>query len=202
MRFILKFFIVITLISCSYDQDTKRTELSSYKSVAADSSTIAHANQSVKATDSIEFSEEEENFLESSGAMQEGRQKNERSELDKSDSMIYKEFIKDFYEKYLLALESNEEGKVDSVTSRFCTKELIAIIEKSRIDYSLDHDPFLSAQDYDKTLLNTLEVRAEPQEGVYRITYTIWGNDVATNLKLVNQEGKIKISSTSSTQDL
>jgi hypothetical protein len=84
-------------------------------------------------------------------------------------------FIEKFYNDYITELSRNDFQNVnaDSVLKMYCTPRLISFLKTQYSENELDYDPFLNAQDVDKGIINTLEVRKDKSTyNLYSVSYT------------------------------
>lgn len=99
-------------------------------------------------------------------------------------------FIRMFYKEYLLEFENDF---VDSVRRKYCTPELI----KKIVNKELDYDPFLNAQDFDDSLLRTLDAKkSNTPQGYYIVSYVdgYSKKKVYIVISLAEHEGEYRIS--------
>lgn len=112
---------------------------------------------------------------------------------DELDTIVTTEsgesFIKGFYEEYLSSID---KGTSDEVKLEFCTPELITKLSENDLSY----DPFINAQDFDESLLKTLDVKkSDAPQGYYVASYLGYRNKkVYIAMSLEQRKGGYKIS--------
>jgi hypothetical protein len=105
--------------------------------------------------------------------------------------------LKNFYTGYISiisrdgALRINE---IDSIISKYCTRDLAKEIQDKTLSRELDYDPFLNAQFSMIEWLKTLNIRKDStRNNIYYVSY-IYGNKIRrTKLGIVKEKGEYKI---------
>lgn len=79
-----------------------------------------------------------------------------------------------FYEQYITSIDRYDYDEVNTLKKKYLTKQLYDRIEKLNSDLALDCDPFLMAQDWDKSLIDKLKVEKDNANDTYRVY--LWDN--------------------------
>ena len=120
----------------------------------------------------------------------------ELKEVD--DQELMKAMLKDFYAEYIIAQMQCplDLDNVSHIMEKYCTKSLIM-----NLDYLSDPenylwinwDPFLEAQDFDLTALQTLKIERDGRVNVYKATYWINNLCITIRLLVIESENGYKI---------
>ena len=115
------------------------------------------------------------------------------SQNNSSDKQITK-MLKEFYSNYITENSKMPPNikKIAIIKNIYCSKKLVANLNKKQLDY----DPFLNAQDSDVDWIKTLTISKGVQnKNLYVVTYSIDGSKNTVKLMVVNEVGKFKIDS-------
>ena len=116
------------------------------------------------------------------------------TENDPSETKI--EFVKNFYEEYIIELSKMpmDLDRIDSVKKKFLTAELHSDLKEQGLDY----DPFLNAQDFHDDILEKLAYDEHPEKkDVVKVSYIddYTSSTVSISLEVVELANGYRINS-------
>lgn len=99
--------------------------------------------------------------------------------------------IRGFYSAYITACDEMP-ARLEEVKEKYCTARLLKALGKEELDY----DPFLNAQDCDRSWIATLSVKRDTEEhDLYHVQYkdTSSQESIRLKLRLKHESGAYKI---------
>ncbi len=105
-------------------------------------------------------------------------------------------FVMGFYQKYVDVYKEIDRNSLKEIRNKFSSECLLKDIEKSKLDF----DPYISAQDCDSTLLETINF-AFIGNGVVNISYGVGNDSRIIQLKLIHNHNKWLIDGLRVSQD-
>lgn len=107
------------------------------------------------------------------------------------------EMLREFYTLYITENDKKKRDtqRIATIKEKYVTPKLLAKIDSAMLYYELDYDPFVNAQDYDTTWINTLEIAPVPERtNTFDICYTYNRNSKSCmTAVLAESEGKYMI---------
>ncbi len=118
----------------------------------------------------------------------------EKQKVNNSSDKEIVQMLKNFYKEYVSESDKMpmNEKKINLIKKRYCTSNLLNKIELLELDY----DPFVDAQDFNSTLLKTIEfTKDKKNNNNYKACY-VWDFNkkiicVKLSIKKVNKTYKI-----------
>jgi hypothetical protein len=113
------------------------------------------------------------------------------------DKLIIKT-LKSFYTEYITQCDKSNYDTLMSIRQKYCSKNLINRIYYNKNDSDiLDYDPFLQAQDCDKSTIQTLKVWKDIKNpNLYYVSYKWpYSEEKITIRTIIKYEGSFKIDS-------
>lgn len=85
--------------------------------------------------------------------------------------------VQQFYEKYIteISKDATDNKKIEAIRKQYVNQRFLDKLQNMYQDMELDYDPFLAAQDCDKSVLDSLRIEQDTvRTGIYNVY--LWNN--------------------------
>jgi hypothetical protein len=112
--------------------------------------------------------------------------KSQHDKTTKDKDNIIIETLKKFYTEYITQCDKSNYDTLMSIRIKYCTKNLINRIYNRTDSDILDYDPFLRAQDCDRSTIQTLKIwKDTANQNLYFVSYKWPSSEEETTIRII-----------------